>query len=290
MEYHRDRFEDYSLLIFNEKEKLIALLPANILNNTLYSHQGLTYGGFILDDKLKLTVFLELYQTVLKYLEAQKIKTLIAKIIPSIYHKKPSEELLYALFLSNATLLRRDTLSVIENNNFKLSKDRKAGLKRGNTFGLIVKEVKDFSEFFNEILIPNLANKHNAKPVHSVEEITCLKSKFPKNIRQFNVYYKDKIVGGTTIFESDNVAHSQYLSGNDQKNELGSLDFLYNYLLTEIFQNKKYLDFGISNEYNGAKVNAGLSYWKESFGAYCLVHDFYEVQTANYVLLENVLI
>ncbi len=46
MDYHRDRFSDYSLL-FYKKGKLYALLPANIDGDTLWSHQGLTYGGLI---------------------------------------------------------------------------------------------------------------------------------------------------------------------------------------------------------------------------------------------------
>ena len=52
----------------------------------------------------------------------------------------------------------------------------------------------------------------------------------------------------------------------------------------------KYFDFGISNENNGENINEGLSYWKESFGARTIIHNFYEIETKNYSLLENVLI
>jgi hypothetical protein len=45
MDYHKDRFEDYSLMVF-ENEKLVAVLPANRVDGCVYSHQGLTYGGF----------------------------------------------------------------------------------------------------------------------------------------------------------------------------------------------------------------------------------------------------
>ena len=51
-----------------------------------------------------------------------------------------------------------------------------------------------------------------------------------------------------------------------------------------------FFDFGISNENQGRKLNQGLSYWKESFGAGTVVHDFYEVETINYRLLDTVLI
>ena len=53
MEYHKDRFNDFSLLIF-ENEKLISVLPANIIENTIFSHQGLTYGGLVYSEKIKL--------------------------------------------------------------------------------------------------------------------------------------------------------------------------------------------------------------------------------------------
>ena len=52
MDYHRDRFQDHSL-IFYEDEKLVAILPMSERENELVSHGGLTYGGFITDNKMK---------------------------------------------------------------------------------------------------------------------------------------------------------------------------------------------------------------------------------------------
>ena len=42
MEYHSDRFQDFSLLVFDEKDSLKAIVPANISDNEIHSHQGLT--------------------------------------------------------------------------------------------------------------------------------------------------------------------------------------------------------------------------------------------------------
>ena len=55
MEYHKDRFDDYSLLIFDVKDKLVAVLPAHKVENILHSHQGLTYGGLVLNAKVILS-------------------------------------------------------------------------------------------------------------------------------------------------------------------------------------------------------------------------------------------
>lgn len=290
MEYHKDRFEDYSLMVF-EEEKLVALLPANRSGEIVYSHQGLTYGGLVYNEKIKLASIIEIFKAVLSFLNENSIQKLQLKLIPSIYHQKPAEELNYALFLLEARLIRRDTLAVIDlSNSYSLSKLRKRGIKNGINNRLIIKEVSDFTDFWNEILIPNLAKKHQAKPVHSLEEITKLKALFPEKIRQFNVYENGVIVAGTTIFESSTVAHSQYISGKEDKNELGGLDLLFYQLISEVFKNKRYFDFGISNENQGRNLNDGLSYWKESFGANIIVHDFYEVETSNYNVLDTILI
>lgn len=290
MEYHKDCFQDYSLLIFDGK-KLLAVLPANKVGTTLYSHQGLTYGGLVYNEQTKLATVIMVFKLLLLFLKEHEIEKLYLKTIPSIYHKKPAEEILYALFLAEAQLVRRDSLSVIDLlQENPISKIRKRGIQKAIQNGLIIKEETNFNSFWNEILIPNLLDKHNAKPVHSLAEITRLKLFFPENIRQFNVYYEGEIVAGTTVFGSENVAHCQYISKFEQEETLGSLDFLFHFLIQEVFVQKRFFDFGISNESNGSKLNEGLSYWKESFGASTVIHDFYEVETANYKLLEQVLV
>ncbi|WP_445714999.1 GNAT family N-acetyltransferase [Flavobacterium sp.] len=291
MEYHQDRLEDFSLLIFDEDQQLMAILPANKVDNTLFSHQGLTYGGILLDEKIKLSDCISITKSVFEYLSAFGFKKLIFKEVPTIYHQLPSDELQYLMFVLQGNLVRRDVLSVLDlKSQFVFSRDRKNGIKRGLKNNLIVKEEADFKSFWNEILIPNLALKHQAKPVHTLEEIQYLYSKFPNNIRQFNVYQNDKIVAGTTVFESKLVAHSQYISGNSDKNELGSLDFLHDYLISNVFKDKKYFDFGISNENQGKNINEGLMYWKESFGARSITQDFYEVPIENHIFLDNILL
>jgi hypothetical protein len=290
MEYHKDRFQDFSLLVFDE-ENLVSVIPANRVGNTLFSHQGLTYGGFVFGAKIKLGEVLTIAKTVLQFLSQNGISAFQLKLIPSIYNQCFAEEIEYALFLIKARLIRRDCLSVVDlTKPFSIAKTRKESIRRGEKNNLIIKEELEFDLFWNEILIPNLDKKHSAKPVHTVAEISLLQQRFPKNIRHFNVYHQGRIVAGTTIFVTDKVAHPQYISGNPQKNELGSLDYLYNYLITDVFKDKNFFDIGPSHEENGTKINGGLLFWKESFGAKTTVQDYYEVNTASYGLLDTILI
>lgn len=86
MDYHSDRFMDNSLM-FYEDEKLIALLPCNVVENILYSHQGLTFGGFIVDENMKQGKMLECFEVLKEYMKENNFKKLIYKSTPYIYHK-----------------------------------------------------------------------------------------------------------------------------------------------------------------------------------------------------------
>ena len=290
MDYHSDRFEDHSLLIL-KNGKVVGLLPANIFDKNLYSHQGLTYGGLVTNKKTKLKEFTENFQHLLQYLNNEGIEKLQMKLLPKIYNILPSDEIDYLLFITNAEIIRTDVLSVIDSqNHLKIASNRLEGIKKAKKNELRIEEGNDFEPFWNSILTPNLALRHDALPVHSVGEITQLAKDFPENILQFNVFKENEIVGGATIFETENVAHVQYISASEDKQQLGTLDFLFEYLINKRFKEKRFFDFGTSNENQGKNINEGLLYWKECFGARSISQQFFEVKTANYKKLEFIFI
>ncbi|MCB0465242.1 MAG: GNAT family N-acetyltransferase [Aequorivita sp.] len=290
MDYHSDRFQDHSLLVY-KNDQLIAVLPANISGSDLHSHQGLSYGGLVLSKKTTFDEILQIFRNLLVFLKSKNITVLRLKLLPKIYNQLPSDEIDYILFLLKASLTRRDITSCVLNENpLKIiSSNRLRGIKKGEKNKLQISEGANFKPFWDDVLEPNLKKVHNQKPVHSLEEIELLQSRFPKNIKQFNVYKNDEVVAGATIFETATVAHAQYISANELGRQTGGLDFLFNYLLQH-FSHKKYFDFGISNEAQGMKVNKGLLHWKESFGGRSIVHDFYEIKTENHKFLNDIFI
>jgi hypothetical protein len=292
MEYHSDRFDDFSILVLDKKQKIKAILPANKISNTLYSHQGLTYGGLVLQQKTKLQDVVEMLKMVLQFLQDQHIFSVQLKQLPSIYCDFPSDEMEQLCFLLKAKLIRREALSVIDfSRKIEISRVRKRGIERGQKMELDIKEVSDFEEFWSKMLVPNLQERYHAKPVHSLSEITHLKSKFPENIRQFNVYFENEIIGGVTLFVTKNVLHPQYISGNKKFNtKYGGLDFLYHYVMTNLATTQRYFNFGSSSENNGLQINTSLHYWKESFGGRTVVQNYYEIETQNHTLLDTVLL
>lgn len=290
MDYHQERFEDASLMIYDD-EKLVAIFPANRVGDKVYSHQGLSYGGLVITQKTKLNDYLKMVNEIIKFYNDLNINSLIVKQMPTYYCSNFSDEWTYTAFLLQAKTFKIETSAVIDlSKPFNYSKDRKEGVKRGLKNELTIKETDNFSLFWRDILEPNLKQRHAAKPVHSLEEIALLKSRFPNQIRQFNVYLADKIVAGTTIFETEFVAHSQYMSANDDRSTLGSLDFLHDHLFKNVFQEKKYFDFGISNENNGLSLNVGLNYWKQSFGASICANFVHEIDLIHTIDLRTTLI
>lgn len=291
IEYHKDKFHDCSLIIFDKKNNMIACLAANYLSdNEICSHSGLSYGGIVLRKDVTLNNFLIIIKSILQKLDNDGVKNLHLKLLPDFYSRLPSQEIEYALFLLRSKLYRIDTSLVVNlSNKLVFQTRRRRSINKSNKFNLQIKPNDNFSVFWNNILIPNLKKRFNVDPVHSLDEILYLKKSFPENIIQYNIYHHNHVIAGTTIFKTDNVAHIQYISANDFGRTSGALDLLFENLITNYFRNMSYLDFGICNEDNGLKINHGLLNWKESFGARTYVNKFHIIDCKNYELLNSVI-
>jgi hypothetical protein len=276
MDYHQDRFKDNSLMVFDEND-LIALLPANIQERTLYSHQGLTFGGFLVDHEFRAESMLVVFEQVRLYLLENAISKFVYKCIPYIYHDIPAEEDRYALFRHNAALVRRDVSSTLDlSNRPGYSRLRTRCLKKALKSGLTLSQCGNPEEFW-KILAEVLHNQHNTSPVHSLDEIKLLMSRFPDNIKLFTAELNGETLAGCLVFETKRCIHAQYLACTINGRDLGALDCIIDYLIAEVYAESRYFDFGISNEQSGRYLNAGLVAHKESFGARAVVHDFYEL-------------
>lgn len=289
MDYHGDRFLDASL-IFYKKEKPVGLFPANMVDDQIHSHQGLTYGGLVLATPLSMEEILAVFRILLVYYSQLGIRTIYLKEIPSFYGKASLEWTSYCMFVLQATLHQSElTFAIPQPHPPELySRGRKWGLNKARRNALNIREVTDYRLFWQEILCPNLWERHQVKPVHSLEEIQWLASRNSPFIRQFEVLEGETIVAGTTVFETVSTAHTQYISANNRGKALGALDLLMDHLIQKVFSHKDFFDFGTVNENKGRFINKGLMEWKESFGARPYVHTFYTVDTGNYCLIDEV--
>lgn len=276
MEYHADRFEDASLLLV-DGDKIVALLPGNIREGVFYSHQGLTYGGFIMNTSTRAQDPLAWFGLLTEYLKGRGVGKLVYKCIPHIYHRAPAEEDLYALFRLNARLSVRNLSTVVPIREQLSSGRLKRAPKRGLKAGLSIRVEGDVSPFWS-IIEADRRDRHQTTPVHSFEEINLLHERFPHNVRLFSVCRGEEVLAGGVLFVAHKVVHLQYAAATLEGKEIYATDYLYHELINQYFCDISYFDFGTSNEEGGRFLNVGMTAHKEEFGGRSVVYDTYELE------------
>lgn len=279
MEYHKERFEDFSLLVF-DKVKLVAVLPANRVDNKVYSHQGLTYGGLVYASKLKIEKIETILDLLFDFFKSKRIEHFYLHPIPSFYLGQGNAAIDFFLMKRGAQLYRKEMNMVAHlHQEIPISKSKLKHFRRTEVLGLRVVEETNFQPFWEKILEPRLAEKYDAKPVHSLAEIQLLQERFPENIKQFSAYLEDKIVAGITIFEFENGVKSQYGATSKKGEKYRALDFLFISLL-DVFQKrgKHFFDMGIVNDSGEKGFHSGLLQQKEELGCTVWNQDFYKIK------------
>lgn len=275
MDYHNDRFDDFSLLVF-KNNTLVSLLPANIVGKKLFSHQGLTFGGFITNNKMGTTLMLSIFEALKFYLKKNSIDELVYKSTPNIYHKQPSNEDLYGLFRMNADLFRVDVSTTIDlNNPITFGRGKITGINKAQREGVEIRPSKEYGPFF-EMITNQLSEKYRTTPTHTAQEMEKLAEKFPENIKLFTAHKNNNMIAGCIIYINHQVIHTQYLSSNDFGRKLRAVDLTIGYLI-EKYSTFDYFDFGISNENNGQTLNSNLISQKEEFGGRAIIHQFFRM-------------
>jgi len=278
MEYHKERFEDFSLLIF-EQEKLLAVIPANRVGDTIYSHQGLTFGGIVYSPKISGEKVAAIIDSLLAYLKEKGIQFFYFKPIPSFYAYGGNHEIDFFLIKKGALLDKKEmNMAINLAMPLTISKSKLKHFRKIEDLDLEIVEEDQLDSFWKLVLEPRLKEKYDAKPVHTLQEITKLKEKFPNNIKQFSVYCNDEIIAGITIFETDKVVKSQYGATTKKGEELRALDFLFINLIKKYKrEDKLFFDMGIVNDSNEKGYHAGLLKQKEELGCSVYSQDFYKM-------------
>jgi len=300
MDYHSDRFFDCSLFIYagispdaEYKEKslttkdLVAVFPANWdkESRTVYSHQGLTYGGLLVLPDVTQKEVMDMMQAILQYYrDMMQAERFVYKPIPYIYSNIPSGEDLYALFRAGARLSRRlVSTCVLMRNPMKMSTLRMRQAKKAVEHGFYIDRMSEGdTETLREYwaLLEHVLEKyHNSRPTHTLQEMEKLMGNFPRNIRLYIVRHEKRIVAGVVIFECRKVAHTQYIASGEEGRTYGALDLLFRHLINERYKQFDYLDLGTSNEDDGRYLNEGLIHQKEGFGGRAVCYDTYEIKT-----------
>lgn len=275
IDYHADRFTDASLVVLS-KGRAIAALPASRHGDEIRSHGGLTFGGLLVDESVGAERALEAVGAVLTHWREAGVTDVVVKPAPHIYHLAPAEEELFAWYANGAVLHDRKLAQAISRGSrYDFSKGRAGAVKRGRESGVQLGQGDGIEEFM-ELVRDLLARRHEAEPVHSPVEMRRLADSFPDQIKLFEARHDGSLVAGVLVFETPVVAHTQYIASSIDGQELRAQDALLAHLVEEVYAEKRWFDFGTSNERDGT-LNLGLVLNKEGYGARSVAYDSYRL-------------
>ncbi len=279
MDYHSDRFTDHSLLAL-DGERVLAVLPACERDGMLLSHGGLTYGGWLMATRgVDAAVMVDVVAAMQDYMRQHGLKQLLYKAVPHIYHRYPAEEDLYALHAAGAQLVECNISTTIDlRDPVGLDRGNRRGVNVARREGVVIAESDQWDEYW-PLLGRVLAERHGAQPVHSVDEIKLLHSRFPHNIVLYTATRQGEMLAGVVMFfMPGTVAHAQYIAASDEGRRTHALTLLFAYLIDDCLERSfRYFDFGISNEDHGRYLNRGLVEQKSRLGGRGITYNTYNL-------------
>ncbi|MCM1292187.1 MAG: GNAT family N-acetyltransferase [Bacteroides sp.] len=268
MDYHSDRFHDHSLMVVDDRGHIEALLPANTVGTTFYSHQGLTYGGLILPRRHQAPPrVMEIWASIIDYLSTAGFKELIYKPVPHIYHRYPCDADLYALSRSGAYMSACGLSMAVSLDMPDVAGETARQLSR-RTDGLTFRCSTDYEQFMT-MLENRLAERYGVRPVHSLAEVRLLAERFPENIILYMAHdaNDDAPLAGVLLYLTPMAAHTQYIATTSAGRERGVLPALISHIASQLPSGCRYLDFGTSaDDESSDGFNDGLIAQKYSLG------------------------
>jgi hypothetical protein len=273
------RFRDHHLVI-KDRGNIIALFPAVVEKNTIVSHKGASYGGFVLQENLGIHMIYLMVEHVVQHLKNQGFNKIVLTQPPLIYYHKPDQYIDFALMKNRFEYLKRDVTAVIPLDAAEplstFHGDARRSTKKAIREGVRIKISGDFPRFY-EILKQNLGMRHNVTPTHSLDELIKLKKMFPDKIILFGAYIKDKMIGGIVVFITNpRVILAFYISHDDAYQAYRPVNLLfYEVIRWGRNQGFKYLDLGTFTL--NMAPNWGLGRFKENFAARGFLRDTYQL-------------
>ncbi|MCC2641896.1 MAG: methicillin resistance protein [Nitrospira sp.] len=284
LSYHGSRFEDASLFVIHEGQ-VVGVLPAArdpFDSTTISSHPGITYGGLVVSEWLTGDRSLVALERIAEYYKKSGFTRLTYKVVPYIYHRRPAQDDLYALYRIGARRYRTDLAAVIDlEDRGAISSRRLRAIKKARKNGISITKGSAFISNFWSVLTENLATQHNVCPVHSEQEMASLMESMPNDISLCVALDSDEIIAGVVLFDFLRVRHCQYIGVAEAGRRKAALDLVFDSCIQEADQlGLRFFSFGISTEHQGQMLNAGLHTFKTEFGAGGIVHEFYEFSLA----------
>jgi hypothetical protein len=275
LSYHpKGKFKDFSLL-FSSNKGLVGVFPAAQKGDALWSHPGASFGGFVLKDS-GIKVMLEIVERTTRYAKACGFKSISMVLTPNLFHIRPVEGIEFALFYIGYKLSAVELSIVVDLGKNRFHMRRHRGLREAYKHDIKILECDKWEEYWN-MLTKNLRIRHSVKPTHTLEEILKLVHLFPEDIKLYGAFFEGKMIAGVVTFRNNKTSFETFYIAQDYEYEkLRAIDLLLAGIMdASVMAGYKYMNFGITSEDRGKKINYGLAKFKEEFGGCDIVRRIY---------------
>lgn len=281
LSYHGDRFEDRSLVV-EDGSGLRAVLPA-ALDPTdptvVVSHPGITFGGVVHDGSVRGEDMIGVLQAAVGHYRGRAVRAVRYKAVPTLFHRSTAADDLYALFRLGSTRYRCDLAATLDlERRLPLGRSRQKPARAARNRGVEARWGWEAGPEFWDLLEEVLAQRHAAAPVHSLDEMQLLVSRFPDEIRLVTAWTGGELVAGAVMFCMYPVMHLQYSASSALGRKVGGTDVVIEAgIALARSAGYRHYDFGTCSEEEGWALNSSLYDFKLSFGAGSTAFEHYAV-------------
>lgn len=294
LNYHPDgKFEDHSVLVYNDRGNLAAVCPACCVQEdgekVFYSHPGSTFGGIIINKRHHdAEKVIQIIDVIEKYVEQNAFSRIFYKQTSDLFCQVSNDLFEYCFYYRKYSAY--DELNLyISFKHYKeellsnLSQGKRTNVHNCEKAGMVLQRLETDSEIatFHSILCDTLG-KYDLKPVHTVQELLDFhNARLKDNCEFYGIFFNGEMVAGSMLFLFHNVgtAHTQYLCARAEYNKYSPMSYMY-YCMIKLAKERGYkrLSWGITSEHKGLELNMGLTKSKEAFGSeYSVSKIYYKV-------------
>lgn len=289
LNYHGDKFNDQSVLIIDPKSGYISAVFAAAVHpndpTMVVSHPGSPFGG-LLQRRIHPTDYAAMFALVLQHYAAKGFERLRLKAAPSFVGSQGDETEAH-FGLKHAMVVDCNLWTYLQLKRDFSMKEKAYDVRKAKKAGLtcaVSDEIDDWRDF-HAILKDNLATRHDAMPVHELEELVELNERLADKSKLVVVLNTDgAIVAGTWLIDYGNgVIHTQYICSTPEGRRISAVDLLVAEAIETASTDYHVLSIGHCSVNNGWDINEGLMAFKLRFGlGVCLQTTFdYDLKSQN---------
>ncbi|MBK7103873.1 MAG: GNAT family N-acetyltransferase [Ignavibacteriae bacterium] len=287
--FHMQKFFDYHTpgkfkfnhLIFLDKNKIAAVLPGSLINNSHFeSPIGASYGSIVIPD-ITFKETMEIVSALLEYSKKNGINELTLTAAPMIYETFPNHNLDFAMLWQGFKFQLHYISSAIKlNPNIEIisrfTQTTRRNIRHSIKEGVRVEVNERYDEFY-PILIEN-KSRHNVKPTHSYEDLLKLKQLMPDRLKLFMVYLDEEPIAGSLMFYANkNVAICFYNMLRYEYAEYKPIQrVMFEVVKDATERDYNYVDIGVSQDTsaeNPMTPSMNLIDFKEKFDAKSIMRN-----------------